>query len=131
MKQVITAQDIKKLIGKFIIELNANDPIVLDDKDHKVNIPFYMEKRVDFITVVPYNGRAEKSNEPKKTIQVCSLYAESHAYTDEEFVNWFNDIKSDRVKESMPNAQDGERYHRLLFASELETLFRWMAKRHY
>ncbi len=47
MKQTITEKDIDKLAGRFILELNSDEPIRLTDK--KADLPFYFEKRISIL----------------------------------------------------------------------------------
>lgn len=70
----VTEADARKLSGKFIIQINKDDPDVTLDTTK--NLDFFLEKRVSFVV-----GR-----------MVTGLYYERRTFdTDEEFVSWFND----------------------------------------
>ncbi len=90
MKMTITANDVKNLTGKFIVQLNSDDP----DCDIKKDWEFYKEKRISFVSELNMIG---------------FYYNHGSFDTTEEFVNYFN----------TPNGKD-ERFHKLLTNKELD-----------
>lgn len=108
MKQTITENDLVLLGGKFIIELNTEQPIELTD--NKVNLDFYLIKRVNFISF--NNGNVITSD----------LVGNTLTYSKEKFIEWFNDYLGE---------SKGTRYHRLLYNKELDIVFDFIKNRNY
>ena len=108
MKQTITINDLDLIAGKFILQLNSENPIKLTD--HKVDVEFYLVKRINFIC---YGG---------KGIMSSDLFGNTFSYSKEDFVEMFNNYLGD---------SKGTRCHRLLYAKELDVVFDWMKKRNY
>jgi hypothetical protein len=67
---IITENDISKLNGKFIIEINDDeeDKFVLNDE----NWDFYKEKRISFICGLSWNGFFYKHNSEKDSARFVS-----------------------------------------------------------
>lgn len=108
MKQTITIKDLDLIAGKFILQLNSEEPIKLTD--HKLDLEFYLVKRVNFIA---YGDKGVISSD---------LFGNTHSHSKEDFVEMFNNYLGE---------SKGTRYHRLLYAKELDVLFDWMKKRNY
>jgi len=108
MRQVITAADIPRLIGRYILQLNSDDNKCLTDK--KVDVPFYLEKRISFVSY-GMDG-----------IVLIGLYGNNMAFTNEAFVEYFNNYLGD---------SKGTRFHRLLYTDELELVFKFIKSRNY
>ncbi len=115
MKQTITLDDISRLTGRFIIQVDTDKPVFLNDVK-KERLPFYFEKRVKMIAHGPYN-RDEDSK-----ILVVGLYGDSHDYTKEKFVEFFNEYLGD---------SKGQRYHRLLTQKEVSIVTEFIKSRQY
>jgi len=106
MKLTITEEDIRRLEGRFIIQVNHDDRIFLNEVK-KDRLPFFMEKRVRFI------ARGGKG------VISCDLYGGSYSRTLEDFVSMFNgDTESDR-------------FHRLLTQKEMDVVNEFMKSRQY
>lgn len=109
MKQTITINDLNLITGKYVIEINSEEPeLKLTDKN--VNLSFYLEKRVRWISYGD-NG-----------IIKSDLYGGSISTTKEEFIEWFNDYVG---------TSKGTRFHRLLYSTELDIVFDFIKKRNY
>jgi len=108
MKQTIKEADLDKLAGRFIIQIDTDNPITL--KDRGINLSFYLEKRIRFISY------------GKDCVISSDLYGNTFSYTKEKFVDMFNEYLGD---------SKGQRYHRLLYTEELDVLFDWMKRRNY
>jgi len=109
MKQIITKHDLKLIVGKFIIEINS-DESTLKLTDENVNIDFYLEKRVRWIS---FGGDG---------IIKSDLYGGSLTITEDRFVEWFNEYIG---------TTKGERFHRLLYSTELDIVFDFIKSRNY
>lgn len=109
MKQTITKEDLNLIVGKFIIEINSEESS-LKLTDEKVNLNFYLEKRVRWIS---FGGDG---------IIKSDLYGGSLTITEDRFVEWFNDYVGD---------SKGERFHRLLYSKELDIVFDFIKRRNY
>lgn len=108
MKQTITIDELDLVAGKFVIQLNTENPIKLNNRG--VDIEFYMEKRIRLIS---YGG---------KGIIESDLFGNTFSYTKKDFVDKFNNYLGE---------SKGTRYHRLLYSAELDVVFNWMKKRNY
>ena len=108
MKQTIREEDLDKIVGRFIIQIDTETPIRLTDR--KIKVDFYLEKRVRFIS---FGGQG---------IVSCDLYGNSYTKTNEKFIEMFNEYLGDAK---------GARYHRLLYADELQVVFDFMLKQNY
>lgn len=108
MKQTITEKDIERLVGKFIIEIDSDNPIRLNQKG--VDLGFYFEKRIKFVAF------------SKDGVMLSSLYGNTIEHTTERFVSYFNDYLGE---------PKGRRFHRLLFHDELAILFKFLLERNY
>lgn len=118
MKQTITEKDLDKIAGKFIIQIDADKPIRLTDfrmVSEKNTLEFYLYKRVRFVMF----GCTDKG---EKTMIESDLFGNTLSCTREEFVEKFNNYLGD---------SKGKRYHRLLYAEELQVVFDFMTKRNY
>jgi hypothetical protein len=73
MKMIITKEDVRKLTGHFIIELNDTDEAEFELTDK--NWDFYKDKRISFICGLTFNG---------------FYYKYGSFDTPEEFVEYFN-----------------------------------------
>jgi len=109
MKQTITIEDLNLIVGKFIIEINTEEPNLKLTAD-KVDLEFYFAKRINFIA---YGGDG---------IIRIDLYGNSSTTTCEKFVEWFNDYVGN---------SKGERFHRLLYNKELDLIFNFIKTRNY
>lgn len=108
MKQTITKEDLKLIVGRFIVEINTDESALkLTDK---VNLDFYLEKRVRWIS---YGGDG---------IIKSDLYGGSMTMTEDRFVEWFNDYIGN---------PKGKRFHRLLYSKELDVVFNFIKSRNY
>lgn len=107
MKQIITEDDIRRLEGRFIIQVNVDKPIYLNEiqKDY---LPFFLEKRVNFIAI----GRSNK-------VISCDLYGGTLERTRKQFVEHFN------------NVSEGKRFHRLLTQREMDVVNEFIKSRQY
>lgn len=108
MKQTVTINDLDLITGKFIICLDADNPIKLTD--HKVDKEFYLVKRVQFIC---YGD---------KGIILSDLFGNTYSMEKEKFVELFNHYVGEPID---------SRYHRLLYSKELDIVFDYMKKRNY
>lgn len=104
---IITEDEVYDLIGKFIIEINNDEPTI--DITKSSNDGFWIEKRINFVSR-DTNG-----------FGVHSLYGAEWRKSKpvKEFVKWFN------------NEDNNKRHHRLLTTKELKWLFKIMIKRNY
>ena len=109
MKQTITKGDLNLIVGKFIIEINSDEP-TLKLTDEKVNRNFYLEKRVRWIS---FGGDG---------IIKSDLYGGSMTMTEDRFVEYFNDYIGD---------SKSERFHRILYSKELDVVFDFIKSRNY
>ena len=108
MKQTIIEKDLDKIVGRYILQLNVEDPILLTDIG--IDLEFYLVKRVRFIML---GG---------KGIMETDLFGNTHSFTKEDFIEMFNDY--------LGNSK-GTRYHRLLRSEELDLVFDFLKKRNY
>jgi hypothetical protein len=115
MKQLITVEDISRLTGRFIIQVNTDNPVFLNEVK-KESLPFYFEKRVKMVATSPYNRKDETK------ILVVGLYGDSCEYTKEKFVDYFNEYLGD---------SKGERFHRLLTQKEMDVVNGFIKSRQY
>lgn len=113
MKQIIRIEDLDKIAGHFIIQVNADKPVRLTDRD--IDLSFYLSKRVEFVMF----GNTGKED---KTMIKSDLFGNTITVTRDKFVAVFNDYYED--------AKD-KRYHRLLYADELQVVFNYLLKRNY
>lgn len=106
MKMEITAEDLKLLRGKFIIQVNNDD----HDPFNNQSRGFLMEKRISFLNEI------DVREYPNGAGWVLSgfYYNHSKVLTTEEMVNRLN------------NDRNPERHHRLLTPKELEIVTGWM-----
>lgn len=102
MKQTITIEDLDKIAGKFILQLNSDKPIRLTDKN--IDLDFYLHKRVKFIMF----GNTGKED---KTMIKSDLFGNTTILTRDKFVEVFNHYYGEPTD---------KRYHRLLYADELK-----------
>ena len=112
MKLIITENDLSKIVGRFIIQLNTGEEIqYLTDKN--CNIDFYLTKRIYFITW----------GTSKDCIIKCDLFGNTIEKNTKTFLEWFNEYKF--------NDESGKRYHRLLTSKELDIVFKFLKERNY
>ena len=80
MRQIITVADIRSLVGKFVIQLNAKDENV--DIIHQGNDGFWMEKRIAFVGIIDIIGEGKLKNRFQKqknpTVILNGLYFRSY-----------------------------------------------------
>jgi hypothetical protein len=121
MKHVIKIKDIPTLQGKFIVQLSADHDEPDYSAEFKKNAGFWLEKRISFVGQISSFDIKKVSGEKadKSLITLNGFYYSHGVFTDEEFVEYFNDY--------LP-LHKGERYHRLLTAKELAWLFEELKK---
>lgn len=112
MKLIITENDLSKIIGKFIIQLNSEDDIQYLT-DQKCNLDFYLTKRIYFIAWGITNDHIIKSD----------LFGNTFEISTKRFLEVFNEYKF--------NDESGKRYHRLLTSKELDIVFKFLKERNY
>lgn len=110
--QLHSIKDLDDLYGKFVIQLNEDNPIYINDLTEKER-EFYYAKRIWLITY-----GLGPSEEEEHVVKV-NLYGQSFPVLKSKYLEYFN----------TPN--DGERFHRLLTSKELDCLFEWIKKRNY
>jgi hypothetical protein len=115
MKQTITIDNINRLLGRFIIQVNSDGPVFLNEVK-KEALPFYFEKRVKMVAESPYNRDEETK------ILIVGLYGDSREYTKEKFIEYFNEYIGD---------SKGERFHRLLTQKEVDVVNEFIKSRQY
>lgn len=113
MKLIITKNDLSKIIGRFIIQLNTGEKETQYLTDQNCNLDFYLSKRVYFITW----------GINKDCIIKCDLFGNSFEISTEKFLEVFNDYKF--------QDEFGKRYHRLLTSKELDIVFKFLKERNY
>lgn len=112
MKLIITENDLSKIVGKFIIQLNSEDDIQYLT-DQKCNLDFYLTKRIYFIAWGITNDHIIKSD----------LFGNIFEISTKRFLEVFNEYKF--------NDESGKRYHRLLMSKELDIVFKFLKERNY
>lgn len=112
MKLIITENDLSKIVGKFIIQLNSEDDIQYLT-DQKCNLDFYLTKRIYFIAWGITNDHIIKSD----------LFGNTFEISTKRFLEVFNEYKF--------NDESGKRYHRLLMSKELDIVFKFLKEKHY
>lgn len=113
MKLIITHNDLNKIVGKFIIQLNTGDNEVQYLTDYKCNLEFYLIKRIYFIAW----------GITKDHIIKCDLFGNCYEMSTERFLEIFNEYKH--------SDESGKRYHRLLTSKELDIVFKFLKERNY
>lgn len=123
MKQVITEKDIPSLVGRFIVQLNADHTEPDYSKLFREHPGFWLEKRITFIGhFYGSDGHpALKNEDNQKYIINNGLYYTHGIFTVEGFVKYFNDYIFNDDPETIERCQ-GKRYHRLLTDKELDWL---------
>ena len=116
MKLIITKNDLSKIIGRFIIQLNTGENEVQYLTDKNCNLNFYFTKRIYFIHYGE-NG----------TICKTDLYGYTFSYDIDKFLNIFNYYKYSHMEDKDIDS----RYHRLLTSEELDILFKFLKERNY
>lgn len=112
MKLIITENDLSKIVGKFIIQLNSEDDIQYLT-DQKCNLDFYLTKRIYFIAWGITNDHIIKSD----------LFGNTFEISTKRFLEVFNEYKF--------NDESGKRYHRLLMSKELDIVFKFLKEKNY
>lgn len=112
MKLIITENDLSKIVGKFIIQLNSEDDIQYLT-DQKCNLDFYLTKRIYFIAWGITNDHIIKSD----------LFGNTFEISTKRFLEVFNEYKF--------NDEYGKRYHRLLMSKELDIVFKFLKEKNY
>lgn len=97
-----------KVVGKFILQLNVDSPVLLTDRG--IDLEFYLIKRIKFVML----GGAG--------IIETDLFGNTMTHSKEKFIEMFNDYLGD---------SKGTRYHRLLYGAELDLVFDFLKKRNY
>lgn len=121
MRQLITREDIEKIIGRWIVQLDSKNGDI--DLTHSDNDGFWLEKRISFIgNLYGSDGHPHVEFKNKASLIIANGICYSHGvFTPEEFVEYFN------------NGHNGksERYHRLLTNKELDWLNEHLKKQNY
>ena len=110
MKLIITENDLPKIVGRFIIQLNSGDDIQYLT-DQKCNLDFYLTKRIYFITCGVTNDHIIKSD----------LFGNTFEISTKRFLEVFNEYKF--------NDESEKRYHRLLTSKELDIVFKFLKEK--
>jgi len=114
MKQIITKEDLPNIIGKFIVQLNDYQTSPDMTESFIKNSGFWLEKRISFIgTLYGASGSPYVSTKKGALIIINGMYYTHGVHSEEEFVEYFNNYLK---------GHEGERYHRLLTAKELDWL---------
>lgn len=114
MKFTINEEDLNKIVGRFIIQINSDKPSFrLTDRD--VDLSFYFAKRIKFVS---FGGEG---------IIASDLYGNTHTKTIPSFIKVFNNYEYEHMREE----EKGKRYHRLLYGEELELVFNFIRQRNY
>lgn len=113
MKLIITQNDLNKIVGRFIIQLNTGDNEIQYLNDSTCNLDFYLTKRIYFISWGINIDSIIKSD----------LFGNSYELTIERFLEIFNDYKH--------SDKSGDRYHRLLTSKELDIVFKFLKEKNY
>ena len=113
MKLIITKNDLPKIIGRFIIQLNSGENEIQYLTNENCNLDFYLAKRIYFITW----------GINKDSIIECDLFGNSFELSTESFLEVFNEYKF--------KDESGKRYHRLLTSKELDIVFKFIKERNY
>jgi len=118
MKMLINENDIKSIVGRFIVQLDSDNPDI--DITKSPTPEFWLEKRISLVTTID-----KFKNEYEGGICVAGLYY-NHAkiMKKSEFVEYFNHYYD------KDDARD-KRFHRLLTSKELCWLFEQMKKNQY
>ena len=106
MKFIIQKEDIKDLVGKFIVQLN-NEDANKDFTKNESNSDFMLSKRIHFVATTGENK-----------ILLAGLFYSNRPKSIEDFVEYFNQKGKDR-------------FHRLLTANELRWLMGKMIERNF
>lgn len=117
MRQIIDINDIKSVIGRWIVMVNGDE----DDPDlsKTQNAGFWLEKRISFVGILyGHDGSPHiKCKRGEQYIILNGIYYCHGIRTPEEFVTWFNEAGPTYTKEgSRP------RHHRFLTDKELDWL---------
>jgi hypothetical protein len=110
MKLTITTKDVNFLTGKFIIQVNSNEP---DYTITEKNWEFVKEKRLSFVCGLNIMG---------------FYYVHQTFKTEEEFVEYFNNYVFTGV---CADKYNGERFHRLLTSKEIDFVCKKMKESNY
>jgi len=109
MKMVITENDVYKLTGKFIIQLDTDKP---DQTLTDENWSFFKDKRITFISGLKW----------------CGFYYEHQNFeSKEDFVEYFNNY----VYLNSDKKETGKIFHRLLSSKELDFVLSKMKEENY
>lgn len=109
MKQTLLSEkEIEQVIGKFIIEVNYDDPIFINEVSTS-RLSFLFEKRIRFVSW-------SQEREVSRVVITCP-YGLSYSKTKERFVEYFNGTDT--------------RFHRLLTSKELDVLFKFIKEKNY
>lgn len=121
MKQVITEKDIDSLVGKFIVQLDAN----CDEPDYtekfKSNPYFWLEKRITFIgQLYGCDGYPAITVKEKTALIINNGFYYTHGiFSKKDFVAYFNHYITEEIG---GKDRTDARYHRLLTNKELDWL---------
>lgn len=96
--QQIEKEDVKNLVGRYIIQLNRDK----HDLSFEKNISFYAEKRISIVTIMVKDRET-------KYFMAGIYYNHSSLLTPEEFIDKFNSYGKDR-------------YYRLMTKEEVSIL---------
>lgn len=125
MRQIITEDDLKKVFGKWVVQLNQHQA---DFKlTESTNDGFWMEKRISFVGRV-YGWDSMPHFEPKeKLIVLNGIYYNHGFFNHKEFVGYFNEgAPTYNTPEKLEKGNG--RFLRLLDAEELDWLNELMKK---
>ena len=118
MRLVINKNDIKRLIGRWVIQLTNEDEdfTLLESK----NDGFWLEKRISFVGgLSSIDQHSDIFINREHRVIMNGIYYCHGIFTEDEFVEHFNDYVN------------GERFHRLLTSKELDWLNEKMKSNNY
>jgi len=119
MQQLIKLETIEQLNGKYIIQLNHDNPNVDITKG---DAGFWMEKRIRLVTFIGTRQLIKNYNavtNEKMLVAESSIYGTEFLRTLEEYVKHFN------------GEDQSSRFHRLLTAKEIRWYAEELVKRNY
>jgi len=107
----ITKEDIPKLVGRFLIEI--------DNSDHRETImgqaikSFFMEKRISFVTALPVRAGSGSHLCEMEYMLSGFYYPHSPILSEDDFVEWIN---------KGVDKEDGYTHFRFLEDDEIEAV---------
>lgn len=103
MRQLINKEDLKgnNVVGKWVVQLNKEKENVDFIKENHDG--FWLEKRISYIGRIDLLGnhvlKPEYADQKESLIILNGIYYCHGIYTQEEFVDWFNDCSPTYNKE--------------------------------